>query len=616
MCGILGLASKETILDQDEVRYLRDLMIHRGPDNGGSWLSEDKKIALGHRRLAIIDLNEESNQPMKFLNEELIIVFNGEIYNFEELRGELRALGYNFKTYSDTEVILIAYKEWGADCVKRLNGMFAFSILNKKNNELFLARDRAGEKPLFYSLDSESFIFSSELKPIISYKNHKIDDKSLDSLLSFGYVPGNRSILENVKKLPPANAMVVNLDTFESKIWSYWSLPKFNPMNADTSEEDLLDELEELIENSVKRQLVSDVPVGVLLSGGVDSSLVTAMAARSGEEIRTFTVGFPGFKKYDETKHAKLISEAFNTSHTELSASEPEPEILYDLARQFDEPMIDSSMIPTYLVSKLIKEYCTVALGGDGGDELFGGYSTHSRLLWTHQRAKFIPPFLKRLIAKKASYLPYGFKGREWLRNIDFNSKKGLPFVATHLDSKIRKSLLKNLELGHYAEEHRKILIPETSDLLDRITRMDFQTYLPEDILVKVDRSSMLNSLEIRAPLLDVEIIEFAFSKVHSRRKTSPVERKILLKNLCKRVLPDSFDYNRKQGFSIPLNEWLKKGPWREFFFEALQASKIYDKRIISELLDSQDRGNNNSERLFGLLMFELWIKEYNIKLN
>jgi len=616
MCGILGIASKREQFEESAVIGLRDLMIHRGPDNGGLWLSEDRNIALAHRRLAIIDLNEESNQPFNDQYTNNKIVFNGEIYNFLELRTELEELGYSFQTSSDTEVILKAYDAWGLNCLEKLLGMFSFCIFDDSKKEFFIARDRAGEKPLFYSLTDETFIFSSELKPIIAYGYSDLNLDSLDCYLSFGYSESDNSILKGVRKLAPAHAMTIELGSLNQKIWRYWQLPTSNNLKNLNNEDILLDELEELLKDAVRKQLVSDVPVGVLLSGGVDSSLITAMAARAKKGIKTFTVSFKGFNEFDESKHARLIADEFETEHIELSASNPEPEILLSLARQFDEPMIDSSMLPTFLVSKLIKDHCTVALGGDGGDELFGGYSTHSRLIWTHQRAKYLPLFIRRIAATGASFLPYGFKGREWLRNLDFDFDTSLPLVSSHFDKKIRSDLFNNLTLGHYAESYRSSRVPKDEDLLRRMTSMDFENYLPEDILVKVDRASMLNSLEIRAPFLDKRIIEFAFTKVHSLQKTSTNQRKILLKALCERTLPKSFDLQRKQGFSIPLKEWLKKGPWRDFFYDTLKSSEIYNHAFIEDLLQSQDKGRNNSERLFGLLMFQLWTEEYNIKVN
>ena len=616
MCGILGIASKTEKFEETTIIGLRDLMTHRGPDNGGIWLSDNKSIALAHRRLAIIDLNKESNQPFVDESTNNKIIFNGEIYNFLELRKDLEQLGYVFKTSSDTEVILLAYDAWGTECLERFIGMFAFCIFDVLRNQFFLARDRAGEKPLFYSLTDNNFIFSSELKPILENGHRELNLDSLDCYLSFGYTQSNKSIISGVSKLPPAHAMIIDVETLEKKIWPYWQLPESNNSRNLIKEDILLDELEQLLGDAVEKQLISDVPVGVLLSGGVDSSLITAMAARAKEGVKTFTISFNEFKEYDESGHARLIADEFGTEHIELSANNPEPEILLSLARQYDEPMIDSSMLPTYLVSKLIKEHCTVALGGDGGDELFGGYSTHSRLLWTHQRTKYLPLSIRKSISTGASFLPYGFKGREWLRNLDFDFDTSLPLVSSHFDKNIRFNLFNNLDLGHFAENYRLSNIPNYQDLLSRMTAMDFKNYLPEDILVKVDRASMLNSLEIRAPFLDKRIIEFAFSKVHSRQKASSSERKILLKRLCERLLPSSFDLKRKQGFSIPLGAWLKQGPWRDFFYDNLKSSKIYNHRRIEELLDSQDKGRNNSERLFGLLMFQLWSEEYNIKIG
>jgi asparagine synthase (glutamine-hydrolysing) len=617
MCGIIGIASSnKPIQDKRWLSLGRDTMIHRGPDDFGEWWSKDEMVGLGHRRLSIIDITSGGHQPMLDTSENLSIVFNGEIYNYIELKEHLVKKGYAFKSSSDTEVLLNAYIEWDIDLLKHLNGMFSFCIYDIRKKRIFIARDRAGEKPLFYHLKNGILQFSSELKAILNDKNleKKLDLDSFDCFLSMGFVPGKRSIIESVNKLPPAHYLEFNLENGIIEITKYWNIPEF--INSDIEEQDLLKELDFLLEDSVNKQMVADVQVGVLLSGGVDSSIITAMAARSSSKIKTFTIRFPGYSQYDETKHARLIANYFDTEHIELIASEATVDLLPLLAKQFDEPIIDSSMVPTYLVSKLIKNHCTVALGGDGGDELFGGYGHHSRLLNLQEKIGLVPKGIRSNIAKIAeNFLPVGFKGRNWLQGLDVDLQNSLPLIASYFDRSIRNKIILNRHLPLSAETIRQSRIPITKDILQRATRMDFENYLPEDILVKVDRASMINSLEVRAPFLDYRLIEFAYSKVPSRLKATKFDKKILLKSLAKQILPKEFDYSRKQGFSIPLSSWLNGGPWLKYFEEVLLSSNdsLFDKKEVLKLINGQKAGRSNSERLFALVLFELWRKEYEI---
>lgn len=620
MCGIVGIASVKPQTTRKWLSEGRDALIHRGPDDSGEWWAMDGRVGLAHRRLSILDLSSSAHQPMHDVNNGLTIVFNGEIYNFKELRTELKKLGFVFRTSSDTEVLLAAYKAWGTDCLSHLNGMFAFALYDAKQQVLFLARDRAGEKPLFYHHTEKGLRFASELKALLVDQTleRKIDAESLDCYLATGYVPGDRCILKGFNKLPPAHALKFELQTGKSQIWQYWKLPKLIESESyDSEDEDnLLDELESLLEDSVSRQLVADVPVGVLLSGGVDSSLITAMAVRASNNVQTFTIGFPGHGKLDETEHARLIARHFGTQHTELMAEPATANLLQSLAQQFDEPMVDSSMIPTFLVSQLVRKHCTVALGGDGGDELFGGYDHYSRLVWMKHKLGFLPRSFRSGIASISNNLmPLGMKGRNWLNHLGEDLDNGLPLISSRYDLRIRKRLLhKQLDINKRAETIVNSRIPVNQDILQRSTRMDFRNYLAEDILVKVDRASMMNSLEVRAPLLDQHLIEFAFGKVPSYLKATAQDKKILLKRLTARVLPPEFDRQRKQGFSIPLAEWLKGGAFRELFNDTLRDPQcIFNRGVVDDLLNGQDRGRNNSERLFALVFFELWRREYRV---
>ena len=620
MCGILGIASLKPVRDRAWLSDGLGAMRHRGPDDGGEWWSDDWRVGLGHRRLAVIDVSAAAHQPMLDGKQSLAIVFNGEIYNFSELRQQLQKKGHTFHSHSDTEVILEAYQEWGTDCLSRLKGMFAFAIFDINKKQVFLARDRVGEKPLFYAHDDHAIRFASELKGMMAdpAMHKRMDPKALDCYLAMGYVPGDMSILRGVKKLPPAHALIFNLDDGSNKLWRYWHMPQYAPL-ADKDETYLIDKLESLLEDSVRRQMVADVPIGVLLSGGVDSSLIAALSTRVAPKVKTFTIRFPGYDDHDETAHARLIANHFETQHTELDASSVTVDLLPALARQFDEPMADSSMIPTYLVSQMVRQHCTVVLGGDGGDELFGGYNRYNHLLAMAQGFGRLPGFLRSAVVSAAEMgLPVGFPGRNRLQGYRANLKQDLPISPLLFDRRARKDLIsKEVNVSPAAERIHAERTPHTADLVQRSTRMDFTSYLPEDILVKVDRASMMNSLEVRAPFLDLPLIEFAFGDVPSHLKVTRNRRKILLKKLAARLLPPGFDQSRKQGLSIPLGDWLKEGAWRDFFHDVLLSSDstLFDRAALQNLIDGQARGRSNSERLFALLMLELWRRNYDVSI-
>lgn len=615
MCGIAGFAASRPVADRDALARAITCIAHRGPDDSGTWWSADGRVGIGQARLAIIDLSPGGHQPMLDATGELAIVFNGEIYNYRDLRDELRVRGHEFRSASDTEVLLAAYRQWGIDCLDHINGMFALALYDHPRGRVFFARDRAGEKPLFYRHDEQGIRFASELKALMTSAGFPriIDRGALDCYLAMGYVPGDRCILRGVNKLPPAHAATFDLNTEELRTWRYWEPPAFES-NGAGSVDDLSAQLESLLEDAVRRQLVADVPVGVLLSGGVDSSLITAMAVRAASSVKTFTVRFPGFGVYDETGHARLIARHFATEHVELDAVDISTDLFPKLARQFDEPMIDSSMIPTYLVSRLVRDHCTVALGGDGGDELFGGYDHYRRFEWLRNRTSAIPAPLRRAAARAATaILPTGFRGRNWIEALGSDLEREVPPIDVVFDAASRRRLLAAHGWTTSAEHVRAVRMPRHGDLLRRAMQMDFENYLPEDILVKVDRASMLTALEVRAPFLDYRVIEFAFGRVPSDLKADATRSKILLKQLCGRVLPAEFDKERKQGFSIPLAHWLQSGPWAELMNEVLidPPDALFDRSAVKSLLDGQRKGRNNSERLFGLALFELWRREY-----
>jgi asparagine synthase (glutamine-hydrolysing) len=620
MCGIAGLISPSPI-EPELLLRMRDVLVHRGPDDAGIWVSEDKRVGLAHRRLAIIDLSPLGKQPMLDASGKFCVVFNGEIYNYRELRRELEACGHSFISTSDTEVLLEAYRKWDTDCLSHFEGMFAFALYDCTRGRLFVARDRAGEKPLFYSHSGGTFRFASELKALLADPSvpRKLDVQSLEFYLTYGYVPGERCILQGIHKLPPAHALTLDVASSERRTWVYWELPK-PAANSEASNEELVLELEGLLRDSVKRRLIADVPVGILLSGGIDSSLVTALAAQvSSTPIKTFTITFPGHGTYDEGPHARLVAEHFGTQHTELPAEAATADLLPMLARQYDEPLCDSSMVPTFLVSKLVRQHATVALGGDGGDEVFGGYAQYRWLFQREQARRWVPAFARSLVGHTASrFLPTGFRGRNFLRGMSGSTERGITHANVLFDPRARAKLVPAFHAfapdAEAPEAYKMGLCEWSRGLPGTAMAVDFRAYLPEDILVKVDRASMLASLEVRAPFLDHRIIEFAFSRVPNRLRATLQELKILPRRLAKRILPKKLNLQRKQGFSLPLNAWMK-GNWGSYMESVLRDADpaLFNRAAINQLFNWQRRGCSNGERIFALTLFELWRREYKI---
>ena len=618
MCGIVGVAAQGGGAGGALLERMRDRIVHRGPDDAGAWASADARVALAHRRLSIIDLSPAGHQPMHCACGELAITFNGEVYNFRALREELAASGEGFRTGTDTEVVLAAYRRWGTACVTRLEGMFAFAIHDARDRTVFLARDRAGEKPLFYRHAGGRLAFASELKALLADPSfpRELDREALEFYLAYGYVPGDRCILRGVRKLPPASAALYRVDDDALRVWRYWDLPA--PYAGDDGDPGALaEELEGLLAASVRRQLVADVPVGILLSGGMDSSLVTAMAARVSEgTVRTYTVSFPGHGVYDEAPYARLVADHFGTEHLELPVEPATVELLPALARQYDEPIADSSMIPTYLVSRLVRQHCTVALGGDGGDELFGGYTHYNWIQRQEQLRRLVPGPGRAAVGALARALPVGVRGRNHLLAFARDVRSSVAAVNLYFDAAGRRALVRDGAAGLPSPEaYKAALCDHGRTPLQMATAADFLAYLPDDILVKVDRASMLTSLEMRAPLLDRAIIEFAFGRVPDRLRATAGERKVLLRVLGKKLLPAALDMTRKRGLSIPLSAWFK-GEWGRYMEEVLLApeQRLFDHGVVRSLIATQRRGLSNTHRLFALTVFELWRREYAIQ--
>jgi asparagine synthase (glutamine-hydrolysing) len=621
VCGIVGRASRVPAASRELLDVMRDRLRHRGPDDAGSWWSTDGTVGLAMRRLAVVDLSPAGHQPMTDVSGRFQLVFNGEIYNHRELRDELQSKGRRFRGHSDSEVLLEAFRAWGSGCLDYLNGMFAFAVYDAQERELVLARDRIGEKPLFYRHAEGGLVFASELKALLADPGfpRQLEPEGLAWYLSYGYVPGHRCILRGVSKLPPGHALRYRVASDAVETWPYWTLPEPVASPAPDARA-LAEELRALLLDSVRRRLVADVPVGVLLSGGIDSSLVAALATEaSSSPIRTFTISFPGHGPHDEGPYAAAVARHLGTEHTELQAEPATVELLPRLAEQYDEPIADSSMVPTYLVSRLIRQHATVALGGDGGDELFGGYPHYSWLLQQERIRRLVPAPLRRLAAAAAAHLlPTGFRGRNHLIGFGGDLASSIAHVNVYFDAVAQRQLLGPEVASALAasapEESRRQLCRSALSPLQQATRVDFSGYLPEDILVKVDRASMLASLEVRAPWLDHRIVELAFSRVPDRLRATAGERKVLPRLLAEHLLPRGMDLRRKQGFSLPLRAWFR-GDWGRAVAAILAEADphLFRRREIESLIAGQRRGLSNTARLFALATFELWRRHYRV---
>ena len=612
MCGLVGFVGFGRRQPHGLERLLARLA-HRGPDDSGLFESDDGRVVLGHARLSIIDLSALGHQPMASEDGRYVIVFNGEIYNHREIRLDLASRGVRFVSDSDTEVLLAAYQVWGQDCLARLNGMYAFVIYDKGNAshppQLFMARDRAGEKPFYYSHRKDSFAFASELKALDH--SAQINPVALNHYLSLGYVPAGLCLFEGVHKLPPAHFGYLNLSTGALEIRPYWSLPP-NQARPDAQGADLLPQVAGLIEDSVRLRMVADVPVGVLLSGGLDSSLVAAAAARvSSRPVQTFTISLPG-SSLDEAHHAKKVADHLGTEHHVLALGRPSLDLLDGLAPLIDEPIADSSILPAWMVFGLARQKVTVALGGDGGDELFGGYTDYPTSLRDQNNWGWVPPGVFTVLAGLAAQFPAGVKGRNRLASLRGGPLQQMIWGRPYFDTRLRKRLLRpeawDALRGAQAgpEEFLLSLFQAGTTDMDRMTRTHFGSILPDDFLVKVDRASMAHSLEVRAPMLDHRLIEFCFSQVPDSWKVKDGQSRRLQRLLADNWLPADLDTRRKQGFSIPINEWLRaEGEGR--LMERMQSlPDVIDLRQVRGLVRGHLAGRANGGRLFALIMLAI----------
>jgi asparagine synthase (glutamine-hydrolysing) len=622
MCGIAGFADAPTAapLTRDaataRIRQMCDVIRHRGPDDEGVWL--DEGIALGMRRLSIIDLSG-GHQPIANEDGTVWVVFNGEIYNFRELRAELQQAGHRFATSSDTEVIVHAYETWGKDAIARLRGMFGLAIWDTRSRTLILARDRAGIKPLYYAVAGGRLLFGSELKSLLCAPelSRELDLDALDHYLSFLYTPRDGSIFRDVMKLPPGHHLIWKDGT--THVQPYWR-PSTDEGFTGT-EGEAVEALHAVLADAVESHMVSDVPVGAFLSGGVDSSVVVALMARAGAgRVKTFSIGFDD-PAFDELEHARKVARHYDTDHHEFVVRPDALSILDDIIRHFDEPFADASAIPTWYVSEIARRHVTVVLSGDGGDELFGGYDRYV----PHPRVvafdRYAPRGLRRVAAIAAERLPHGARGRNFLRHVG-RSEQGRYLDAIRYFSTDEKPALLSADvreaLGGLDPEARLARhfdryahLPWPSQMM----RFDLETYLPDDILTKVDRMSMAHSIESRVPLLDNSVIDFAESLPPSL-KIKGGRRKHVLKEVAARLLPEGIVDRRKQGFAVPIGNWFR-GDLRELFADTLLSPSAlqrgyFEPRFVRRIVDEHLSGRrDHTLRLWQLVVFERWHRQY-----
>ncbi|WP_029551359.1 asparagine synthase (glutamine-hydrolyzing) [Thermocrinis jamiesonii] len=638
MCRIVGfldLNYKQDYPMDKTILNMRDTLTHGGPDDAGVYLDKDIPLAFGHRRLSILDLSPLGRQPMEF--ENLVITYNGEVYNFKEIRQELEKEGYKFFSNSDTEVILKAFHRWGMQAVQKFRGMFAFALWDKEKKELILCRDRVGVKPLFYYYKNGLFMFASELKAFHKHPKFEkeIDPIGLSLYLQYGYIPAPYTIFKNTFKLKPAHFLIVKPNGEIEEI-PYWSIETFFKEGRSKKdiwlkkrEDELAQELEDILTESFKLRLVSDVPVGMFLSGGIDSSTVCALLAKEGIRLKTFTIGFYE-KEYNEAEYAKKIAEYLGTEHTELYCTPKEAfEIIPKLPEIYDEPFGDSSAIPTCLVSKLARSQVKVSLSADGGDEQFCGYSNYWLISDKIKKLSKIP--FSGLISKLLDVIHPDFA-----QKIYNTLKPILPKYTNFRDKFIKlRNVLKvgdsmemyNLAVSYFLEEDLKELglnsyrrLTDWSkepklDLLSSMMLTDLKTYLPDDILVKVDRATMAVALEGREPFLDHMILEWTCQLPSEFKYKNGVSKYILRKVLYKYVPRELLD-RPKQGFGVPIYEWFKRD-LKELYIEYLsehriRSAGIFDFLAVKRLLDDyfMDRGVNHN-KLWLLFVFELWREKW-----
>ena len=626
MCGITGIVNfNGKPVDAEVLRKMNNLLIHRGPDDEGYFIKEANggvNAGLGMRRLSIIDL-ETGSQPIFNEDKSIVVVCNGEIYNFHDLREELAGKGHVFKTKSDTEVLAHLYEEHGTDCLHKLNGMFAFAIWDTNKQFLFLARDRAGKKPLYYTQIGESFYFASEIKSFLAVPGFekKVNLKAIHYYLTYQYIPSPMTIFENVFRIPPASFLTID-SSAKQECKKYWAPDFRNKTKLSYSEAQK--NIRDILRDAVKIRMISDVPLGAFLSGGIDSSIVVGiMSALSNYPVKTFSIGFKE-QDFSELKYADMVAKHFKTDHTEFVVEPKDTAILEKLVWHYDQPFADSSALPSYYVANQTRRHVTVALTGDGGDENFGGYLRHMALMKSELASLALKAVPEKLFRGMLNMIPEGSSRVNVL-------KRGKRFLGALKDKPSRRNLIwhrffdNDTKFRMYSDEMRRVVCDDDAELylesifenapacasLDRALFTDMTAYLPECLMVKADIAAMANSLEARSPFLDYRLVELAAS-LPEEWKIKGLKQKRILKDAFADFLPQEILNRGKQGFGIPIDTWFRN-EWKDFFRETVLSEKAagrgyFNMAEIEALFAEHLSGRRqHGYRLWALLMLELW---------
>jgi len=647
MCGICGVIDLRNQNVQPRLlQQMCDLIAHRGPDDMGmvmmrgqqyvevkpslqSTLENTFEAGLGHRRLSIIDLSDNAHQPMSNEDGMIWIVFNGEIYNFQEIKPELEGRGHHFRSKSDTEVILHAYEEWGIDCLKKFRGMFAFALWDSKGRRLFLARDRLGKKPLVYFSKNGYLAFASELKSLLLIPEieKKVNSVSIHHYLTYQYVPSPETIFEGIHKLPPAHYLIMD-NSGNLKVERYWKLRFSSAPSKKLDVNEISQLIREKLEESVRLRLISDVPLGAFLSGGIDSSLIVGLMAKLSEKpVQTFSIGFEE-KDFDELDYARIVAKHFSTDHHEFIVKPDAIDILPKLVWHYNEPFADSSAIPTYYVAKMTKDYVKVVLTGDAGDENFAGYNRYLRSKWVAQfsripekmRRKFLPPFLR--LAAQMHWKEKTFNRlADFVAAISSNQARNYAEQVKIFNAGEKEDLyspdfieiLKGVDSVDYLV--RKYEEAETEDLIEQLLYLDINTYLPEDLLVKMDIATMASSLEARVPFLDHHLMEF-IATIPPRLKLKGTVTKYILKEAFSDFLPQPILARKKMGFGVPVSRWFRN-ELKDYIYGILLDSRTLNRGYfrregIERLLnDHIALRYDHSAKIWSLLFLEMWFRVF-----
>ncbi|MBC8555873.1 MAG: asparagine synthase (glutamine-hydrolyzing) [Candidatus Brocadiales bacterium] len=633
MCGICGFVGN---VEDTVFQRMLNVLSHRGPDDRGYTQfrgeTSEMKVSLGHTRLSIIDLSPSGHQPMSNEDDTVWIVYNGEIYNFREISKGLKTKGHKFKSKSDTEVIIHAYEEWGESCVQYLNGMFAFAIWDKKKERLFIARDRLGIKPLYYWVGSNKFIFASEIKAILEYREFekKVDPKTLFHFMTFLYIPSPLSIFKGIKKLPPAHTLT--LEKHKVEIKKYWDLafrprsPDFHSKLNSKSEEYYKKQIMVLLQDVLESHMISDAPLGAFLSGGIDSSAVVGLMSKlCPEPVKTFSIGYEGKgeESYNELKYARIVSKYYGTDHQEFILKPEMIDLLPKIVWHLDEPFADLATIPTYLVSEAASQYVKVALTGIGGDEVFGGYPRYLGARISQLYVK-LPLFVRKLLVIAAETLPESGESRNipgWVKRFMRGSllpedERYISWVSSltnHQSSQLfTEDFLSSISDFSVNKTHKTFYAENSANnILEKIFYLDIKTYLADDLLMMGDKMSMAHSLEIRVPFCDHKLIEFA-ATIPTELKFKGLKLKSLLKESLAGLLPEEILQRKKQGFMVPMSKWFQN-ELKDFTMDLLSEERIrkrgyFRPDFIKLLLRQHYRGKQDfTDQIYALISLELW---------